>query len=134
MNKNLILTFGYGNRTNYIDLEDAISQHKVSILIDVRKKPRGWSAKWSAKSLSAFCESIGIDYLPQTALGNDSGKSNWIPPDKDKAEAALSEVSNISKQKNVLLLCAEKDWKRCHRVDVSEEIRSRTGNKVLHIS
>ncbi|WP_448574242.1 DUF488 family protein [Trichothermofontia sp.] len=133
MSKKLILTFGYGNRTSYEELRLALDKYKVSFVIDVRKKPRGWSAIWSAQKLSDFCNSVGVKYLSKTALGNESGCSHWVPPDEKEAEIALNDISSLSKDYNVLLLCAEKDWVKCHRVEVSEKILKKTGNKVVHI-
>ena len=133
MNAPLILTFGYGNRTNYDDLRLAFNKYDVSFLIDVRKKPRGWSAIWNASKLSDFCESVGVSYLSKTALGNDSGTHNWTPPDLQAAKIELDNVSELSTHHNILLLCAEKKWQRCHRVEVSEHIKNKTGNEVLHL-
>lgn len=133
MPSNLILTFGYGNRTSYAELQSALKGHTVSYLIDVRKKPRGWSAIWGYQKLQDFCESIGITYISKRELGNDSGNSQWIPPDYEQAETALEDVSRIAEAHNILLLCAEKDWKRCHRTNISERLQSKTGNQVVHV-
>ncbi|MEM6519625.1 MAG: DUF488 domain-containing protein [Cyanobacteria bacterium P01_C01_bin.70] len=128
-----ICTFGYGNRTSYSDLEAAISEYDIHLVVDVRKKPRGWSPLWSNFGLSKFCDSIGIEYLSKTALGNNSGNSKWLPPNPDEAESALNDVSIVSMNYSVLLLCAEKDWRRCHRAAVAERIADKTGNPVVHL-
>lgn len=133
MNEKIILTFGYGNRTNYSDLSSVIEDYNVSFVVDIRKKPRGWSAIWNSSSLDNFCNSIGIQYISKVDLGNESGKSNWIPKDSGKAEVALEDISRLSEEHNILLLCAEKDWKRCHRTAVSVRLQDKTGHEILHI-
>jgi uncharacterized protein (DUF488 family) len=133
MSKTQILTFGYGNRTNYEELQSYIEKYNVAFLIDVRKKPRGWSTIWSAPKLSDFCESIKISYISKISLGNESGRSDWIPPDLKEAEKALREISKLAKQYNVLLMCAEKDWRKCHRTEVSERLKDKTKGQVLHL-
>lgn len=134
MSENKIFTFGYGNRTNYDDLLAALEEHNISMLIDIRVKPKGWSAIWSAPKLSDFCESVGITYSSKKALGNTSGNSNWVPPSDEDAAIALSEVCDLSSEHNILLMCAEKDYKRCHRTAVSLHIQEQTGREVLHLS
>lgn len=130
--KCVIVTFGYGNRSNYDDIKEVIHRYQVSYVIDVRKKPRGWSALWSSQQLNKLCESLNIHYLSKTALGNESGNKSWEPPDPQSAEEALTEVSKLLPANNILLLCAEKDPMRCHRVEVSQRIQSLSGAKLIH--
>ncbi|WP_017325407.1 DUF488 domain-containing protein [Synechococcus sp. PCC 7336] len=134
MIKATIYTFGYGNRSNYDDLRSALLENEISTLVDVRKNPRGWSAIWGAKKLASFCDSLGIEYLSKKDLGNDSGNSTWEPPDRALAEAALVDVSKLAERRNILLMCAEKDWNRCHRAEVSERVKTMVGAGVVHLS
>jgi uncharacterized protein (DUF488 family) len=117
-----ILTFGYGNRKNYEELIAYIQEYAVNYIIDVRQKPSAWSRQWYGNQIEKLCQSKGIKYLSKTALGNISGNQNWIPSDKDEANKSLEEVAEIAQTNTVLLICAEKDWRRCHRVDVAKKL------------
>jgi uncharacterized protein (DUF488 family) len=128
-----VFTFGYGNRKDYGELLFFLKDLGISAVIDVRRTPRGWSARWSARALEAFCQTLGVKYLSKTALGNESGKSNWIPPDHEQAEQALREVAAVLREGSVLLLCAELDWQRCHRTEVAERLHQGFGFPVQHL-
>jgi uncharacterized protein (DUF488 family) len=127
-----VVTFGYGNRKNHDDIIKVILDYQVTYLIDVRKKPKGWSSMWSASGLTNLCQQLGIQYWSKTELGNDSGNRSWIPPNAEKAEIALSEIQRLLPNNNILLLCAEKDPDRCHRVEVSERIKALCGGDLVH--
>ncbi|MCG9884726.1 MAG: DUF488 domain-containing protein [Cyanobacteria bacterium] len=132
--QNSVFTFGYGNRKDYGELLFFLKTFNISAVIDVRLVPRGWSARWSARALETLCQSVGIQYLSKTALGNESGKRDWIPPDQEQAEQALQEVAAVARQGSVLLLCAELDWQRCHRTEVAERLRQNFGFPVQHLT
>ncbi|MBD1847803.1 DUF488 domain-containing protein [Cyanobacteria bacterium FACHB-63] len=134
MNKeSCILTFGYGNRTDY----DAFSSHleilNVAYVVDVRIKPRAWSAMWSENQINRFCEAQGVQYLSKRALGNTSGNSDWIPPSDEDADRALAEVSQLAEIGTVLLLCAELDPLKCHRKKVAERLSEITQKPIKHL-
>lgn len=128
-----IVTFGYGNRKNYDVFLDYIDEFDVSYVIDVRLSPRAWSRKWYRDSLEKLCSSRDISYLSRVSLGNLSGCSDWIPPKVEEAEKTLSEVAKILESENVLLLCAEMDFSRCHRTEVASKLQALTGALVKHL-
>src|SRR6478672_3601709 len=123
---NYILTFGYGNRTNYDAFLEYIKEFKVTCIIDVRLSPRAWSRKWYGSQLEKVCNANDIKYISMPSLGNTSGTNKWTPPDVEEADRALLEVSNIAKLGTVLLLCGEMDSRRCHRVDVANQLHKLT--------
>lgn len=133
INQPLILTFGYGNRPNYDTLLDYIKQFNVSILIDVREKPRAWSRKWYGDQIHKFCNEQGIDYISDTSLGNVSGTNRWISPNPDKANEVLQDIAKKTQSKTVLLLCAEMDYRRCHRVEVAEQLQQLIDQPIQHL-
>ncbi|MEO0770658.1 MAG: DUF488 domain-containing protein [Cyanobacteria bacterium J06649_4] len=128
-----VFTFGYGNRKNYDVFLDYIDKFDVSCVIDVRLSPRAWSRKWYGDALEKFCVSKHIRYSSKKALGNLSGCRDWIPPEVVEAEKALSEVAEILKLGNVLLLCSEMDYSRCHRAEVASKLQALTGSSVKHL-
>ena len=131
---NYILTFGYGNRKNYQQLIDYFEQYQVSFLIDVRIRPRAWSRKWYGDSVEKLCISKGIKYISKSALGNTSGNAKWLPPDKEEAKKSLDEVAELVSSGTVLLMCAEKDWNRCHRTEVANKLEQLVNSPVQHLS
>ena len=132
-NNKYILTFGYGNRKNYEMFLDYLQIFNVMCVVDVRERPRAWSRKWYGEQIQNFCISQNIKYLSKTALGNTSGKANWIPPNQEEAEAALLEVTELAQRGNILLLCAEMDSRRCHRVDVANRLGELLSTPVKHL-
>lgn len=133
INPSFILTFGYGNRSNYDTLLSYIKEFKIDFLIDVREKPRAWSRKWYGDQIEKFCDEQGIEYLSETTLGNVSGTSHWVSPDPEKADQVLQDIAQKTKSKTVLLLCAEMDYHRCHRVEVAEELKKLTHQPIKYL-
>jgi len=131
--KKLILTFGYGNRKDYDAFLDYLEEFNVTCVIDVRLSPRAWSRKWYGDALEKLCASKNIQYISKVSLGNLSGCNHWIPPENKEAEQTLSEVAEILETGNVLLLCAEMDSSRCHRVEVASKLQDLTSASVRHL-
>jgi uncharacterized protein (DUF488 family) len=129
-----ILTFGYGNRSNYDDLIAHIENHHVAYVIDVRLKPRAWTRKWYGDRIENLCQSQGIEYKSIADLGNTSGTKEWIPVDHDAANQALKKVAELAESKTVLLLCAEKDFHRCHRTEVAERLQELVNLPINHLA
>jgi len=128
-----ILTFGYGNRKGYEELTTYLDEFDVTSVIDVRLSPRAWSRKWYGEQIEKLCISKGIKYVSQTALGNTSGNHKWLPPNQEEANQGLQEVAQIAISGTILLMCAEKDWQRCHRTEVAKELEKLTNIPVKHL-
>jgi uncharacterized protein (DUF488 family) len=128
-----ILTFGYGNRKNYDVFLDYLQTFNVICVVDVRISPRAWSRRWYREQIQNFCISHSIKYISKTSLGNTSGKENWIPPNPEEAEAALIEIAELARRGNILLLCAEMNSHRCHRVDVANHLGKLLSTPVKHL-
>jgi uncharacterized protein (DUF488 family) len=131
--KSSILTFGYGNRKDYDVFLDYIKKFNVTCVIDVRLSPRAWSRRWYGEAIENFCTSIGVQYIAKASLGNLSGSSHWVPPNKDEADQTLLEVTEMLKTHTILLICAELDFSRCHRVDIALELQALSGASVQHL-
>jgi uncharacterized protein (DUF488 family) len=129
----LILTFGYGNRKNYDDFIKWLEMFHVNCVVDVRSSPRAWSRKWYGTAIEKLCNSRNIKYVSHTALGNTSGNKNWIPPNQEEATLALLEISQIAQKETVLLLCAELQSAKCHRISVANQLHALTGIAVKHL-
>ena len=129
----MILTFGYGNRKDYSTFLSYLEEFNIYCVVDVRSSPRAWSRKWYGDAIEKLCVLNGIQYTSRTALGNVSGCSRWIPPVQEEADRTLGEISNILKDGSVLLLCAEMDSSRCHRVEVAQKLQDLTSVPVQHL-
>lgn len=134
MQDQYILTFGYGNRKDYDSLAEYLKNHQVKYVIDVRKNPRAWCRKWYGEQVKVFCGLQGIEYISSPDLGNTSGNENWIPPDPEQAQKALEEVAKLAKLGNVLLMCAEMNYERCHRTQVANMLGKLTSLPVINLS
>ena len=132
-NENFVLTFGYGNRKDYDLFLEYLREFNVLYVIDVRLSPRAWSRKWYGDSIQKLCISQNIGYVSRKSLGNTSGDSHWIPPSQEEAEQTLSEVAKMLEAGSVLLLCAEMDSSRCHRVEVASKLQALTDTTVQHL-
>jgi uncharacterized protein (DUF488 family) len=128
-----ILTFGYGNRKDYEVFLEYLRNFHVKYVVDVRLSPRAWSRRWYGDQIQSFCSSKSIKYVAKTSLGNTSGTENWIPPNQEEAEAALNEIAEIARMGNILLLCAEINPHRCHRVDVANCLGKLVSIPVKHL-
>ncbi|MDF0552168.1 DUF488 domain-containing protein [Kamptonema sp. UHCC 0994] len=132
-NNHYILTFGYGNRKNYEMFLCYLQKYDVKCVVDVRISPRAWTRRWYGEQIKELCFSNNIKYISTTSLGNISGKENWIPPNQEEADAALNKVAEIAQGGTILLLCAEMDHHRCHRVDVANELEKLVSLPVKHL-
>ncbi|WP_013321541.1 DUF488 family protein [Gloeothece verrucosa] len=65
---------------------------------------------------------------------NDSGTNIWISPDPEKANQVLKNIAKKAKGKTVLLLCAEMDCKRCHRVEVANQLQNLIHHQIKHLT
>lgn len=131
--KNFVLTFGYGNRKDYDVFLDYLEKFNVAYVIDVRLSPRAWSRKWYGDTIEKLCISKNICYMSRKTLGNISGNSHWVPLSQQEAEQTLSEVADMLESGSVLLLCAEMDSSRCHRVEVASRLQKLTNASVQHL-
>jgi uncharacterized protein (DUF488 family) len=128
-----IFTFGYGNRKNYDLFLAYLQNYNIKYVIDVRKNPRAWTRRWYGDKIEEFCCSKNIEYISKIDLGNTSGTQKWIPPHQKKAKAALRDVAEITQQGTVLLLCAEMNPDKCHRVEVAEQLSKLVALPVKHL-
>ena len=132
-NETFVLTFGYGNRKDYDLFLDYLEKFNIAYVIDVRLSPRAWSRKWYGDAIEKLCISRDICYVSKKSLGNISGNSHWIPPSQEEADKTLSEVANMLETGCVLLLCAEMDPSRCHRVDIASRLQELSNASVQHL-
>lgn len=128
-----LLTFGYGNRKDYDIFLGYLELFNVGCVIDVRITPRAWSRRWYGDKIAQLCASKSIKYISKVTLGNTSGSKNWIPPNLEEANKSLLEISNIAQSETVMLLCAEIDSSRCHRVEIAQQLQKLVNIPIKHL-
>lgn len=132
---NHLYTWGYeGSKVE--ELLKICQEYKLGLIIDVRikRKTKFWDFSednllgqtiFLAKRLQDF----GVEYKYLQDLGNTSGSLAQIRLLNESRGLNLLESLVVAQkanleQPNVLLLCTEKDHTTCHRLYVTEKIRS----------
>ena len=120
-----LFTIGYGGRTPQ-QAADILTEHGVSVLVDIRAYAGSRIPGFSKKALGRFMESQGVEYLHLKELGNLNRKAG-----PDAAVALLDEEAGLRKLQAVLerqaaaIMCACLSHRACHRLEVSTKLRDR---------
>jgi uncharacterized protein (DUF488 family) len=123
-------TMGYGGRTREGFLE-VLRENGVKVAVDVRIEPhrayRGYfaKAKSSDKGIEGLLARAGIRYRSFVKLGNPyRDEDDWQTLYRQYLEtldtAWIEELRRL--EENFCLLCAEKDFERCHRKIITEHL------------
>ncbi|MDK1031771.1 MAG: DUF488 domain-containing protein [Planctomycetia bacterium] len=142
-------SIGHSNRPldKFLDL---LALHGVECIADVRQKPtsRGWP-HFASDSLIIELTSrhMGYCWLPSlggkldTGLGRRSPNRAWkserlrnfadymLSPD---FERGIKAFLAIAQRQKTAIMCAEANWRRCHRRLIADYLLSR-GVEVIHI-
>jgi uncharacterized protein (DUF488 family) len=109
---------------------------KIHVLVDIRNNP--WSMKYgfTKQTLATFCEKLGIEYLSIPTLGIPSSLRKHLQTKEDYETLFLhystylktrtddiNELTQLSKNKKLALMCFEKDPQLCHRHILAEELK-----------
>ncbi len=143
-----VWTIGHGTKplTDFLAL---LRAHGIRVVADVRSLPHSrrsphFSRQPLGEALAA--EGIGYQHLPQAGglrkPRPDSRNTGW----KDDAfrgyadymetpefAAGLRDVIDAARQVPTVLMCAESDWRHCHRGLLSDALKA-AGARVLHIT
>jgi uncharacterized protein (DUF488 family) len=123
--KNKIYTAGYYGRD--LDEFQATVEGLKAVVVDIRLVPQSrFTPQWRQKNLQAV---FGENYLHVKELGNKGFKEKRI--EIADLETGLEVVTQI--KRNIVLLCACKDYEKCHRKVIAEELRIR-GYKVRELN
>jgi len=121
-----VFTLGTGKLTAD-QFYEIIKDNDVSILIDVRSKPRGWNrGLWK----SALMKRYGDKYhwlgekLGGFDIDENYGSPDWIE--------GINEIIELSRTGRLAIFCAEDDPERCHRSIIANELEKR-GFRVINI-
>jgi uncharacterized protein (DUF488 family) len=120
----LIKTIGYGGLGGVNHLLTMLKEMNADVVIDVRLKPYcGWNKDFCANALKNTLPGAGIDYLWISDLGNltKDVRNIKLANEARGIEKVLS-LAGTYKYDVVVLLCAEAEEKRCHRLYVKNKL------------
>jgi len=127
-----IFTVGHSNVSAEAFLA-LISQHSIKKLVDVRSIPSSRRfPHFSKKSLESLCHKQGISYQHCPQLG---GKEPGIVKNlmKPEGQMALAKLAEASREDRTVYMCAESDWRDCHRQVIAHRLLKDFGIVSIHI-
>src|SRR6266571_2510515 len=117
-----LYTIGYSNPGAAAHVA-RLMQGAQTMLVDIRYSPRSrWSPQWNWKSLSAC---YGSRYLWDRRLGNVNyqQRERGIELAEGHPQAIQAAASRLRQGTTLILLCACKDARSCHRSLVAKLIQ-----------
>ncbi len=128
-----VFTVGHSNRS----LQDLIVLLRVAgvqMVVDVRRFPGSRRWPWFRQdALKVGLEVEGIHYV---WLGETLGGYTRPPYPEYMATPAfrqgLEALEQLARKEAVAILCAERDWRRCHRRFIAQALVAR-GWQVVHL-
>lgn len=129
-------TIGYGNR-QVNDFIDILIENKVTYLVDIRRYPQSTFKDYDKESLESILPKNGIIYSHFEAVGGmrDSTYAEYMETDsfKNSFEKLMELIRKVTKEcGRVILMCAEKSPKSCHRQHLSIKLEE-NGVEVVHL-
>lgn len=142
----MIATIGY-ERSNLEDFVATLKLAGVDHLIDIRDRAQSRRPGFSKTALSLALIEAGIDYIHIPELGDPkegreaarSGNFNLFREifakvmTTDAAQSALTEIEAMAADKNICLMCYERDQQTCHRKIVADQLQVRLNCSVKHL-
>ena len=143
-----ILTIGHSTHdADYF--KTLLRTHRVELVGDVRRYPASRRhPRFNAAALGATLDAAGIGY---EAIGDQLGGRRRARPDSphsgwrvagfrayadhmesDDFAAGLERLEALARERRTAIMCAEGDWRRCHRRLVADALVIR-GWRVAHI-
>ena len=131
-----VFTIGYEGDSIDGYLERLI-RHNVKLLCDVRKNPLSRKTGFSKRSLAAYCEKVGIEYVHLPELGIPGHRrrelnsradyealfEEYTREDLPLAGEAVLRLGELMRQYGrIALTCFEKVHEECHRHCVADEM------------
>jgi uncharacterized protein (DUF488 family) len=142
-----VLTIGHSTHEAAAFVE-LLRRHRVGLLADVRRHPGSRRVpQFNSGELAHALREAGIEYLHLPELGGrrrpapDSPNAGWKSEqfrgyadhmESEEFAAALGRLMELAHERRVALMCAEAQWRRCHRRLLSDALVAR-GAEVMHI-
>ena len=144
-----IFTIGHSNHSLGTFLRP-LRQHQVEALVDVRRYPRSRRhPHFNMEKLSASLKVEGVEYHWLECLGGNRRRSNNAPsPNRgiedesfrnyadymasEEFRQGVATLLEIARNRRTALMCAEGDYRHCHRQLISDYLVA-SGITVQHI-
>lgn len=127
-----IYTIGHSSR-ELGELISLLKTYGIELLVDVRSFPKSSRfPQFNRESLETALRKEGIEYIHLPELGGfrKEGYLNYL--ESVEFKNALDRLVELTKAKRSAIMCAEKDWRKCHRRFIAGELVKR-GIDVTHI-
>jgi len=113
-----------------------LERHNIRALVDVRSIPSsGRYPHFKQRSLEELCRRRGVSYRHCPELGNKvGGIANLLrQPEGQAALAELAAAAVAVPAAATAYMCAEADWRDCHRQVISQQLLCEYGVITLHV-
>jgi uncharacterized protein (DUF488 family) len=143
-----VLTVGHGT-LGQEELASLLTEAGVERVVDVRRSPGSRrSPHVGRKRLVAWLPEEGIGYRWEPRLGGRRSRASGSPHtaltdaamqgyvdhlDTSEAADALAELLGETSERRTALMCAESDWRRCHRRLIADELVLARDTDVHHL-
>lgn len=125
----MIYTIGHGKAT-IKQFIDTLKDNGIFVLIDVRSQPYSRRAsQFNRNKLEKACRYEHIEYLWR---GKSLGGFGEIP--RDFFIKGIEEIITKSIDDDIVLMCSEGDYKKCHRYQKITPELEKAGITVIHLA
>jgi len=127
-----IYTVGHSSRRigEFIKL---LKTYEIELLVDVRSYPKSSKfPQFNRESIEATLKRGGIGYVHMPELGGFREEGYLTYMESVKFQDALDRLIGFTKDRRAAIMCAEKDWRKCHRRFIAGALVDR-GVEVIHI-
>jgi uncharacterized protein (DUF488 family) len=127
-----IFTLGTSNRSLEEFLE-ILNRYQIQVIVDVRRFPTSHLfPHFKKENLEKSLKGKNIDYFHFEKLGGYRGGGYEEYTKTKEFKEGLEELIEISKSKNVVIICAERFPWKCHRAFITRELEKK-GFEIIHI-
>lgn len=130
-------TIGYNGHTfeNFISI---LHENRITHLVDIRYYPYTWQQEYNKEYLKEKLNKHGIFYVHCSGVGNikEMIYNEYIETKQfyNYFLQLVDYIKSITKfDGNVVLMCAEKNPKECHRRYLASYLEEQIGIKVIHL-
>jgi uncharacterized protein (DUF488 family) len=121
-----ILTVGHSTHGSEAFVE-LLRGAGVELVADVRSFPGSRRMPWFGKArLRASLEQAGVDYEHLPELGGRGTRTD------EELAHGLERLEALARERRVAVMCAEAQWRRCHRAQLADALAAR-GWQVVHL-
>ena len=123
---NKIFSIGHSNRA-LSEFLQTLQENKINTIIDIRTYPRSrFYPQYNQKRLATELSVQTITYLFRgDNLGGKGENRDY--------KGAIDELMEMSKTKNICIMCSEGKYKDCHRYSLIEPSIVERNGKIIHI-